>query len=378
MKKTLRTLTVILSGLFATTAHAHKAKADPPKVQLAILLDTSNSMDGLIDQAKTQLWKVVNTFIESKKDGQVPYVEVALYEYGNTGLKPANHFIRQVQPFTRDLDQLSEDLFSLKTNGGDEYCGAVIQCAINDLKWDPSGQVYKAIFVAGNEPFTQGPIDPKGACKEAIQHGVVVNTIHCGAHQAGISGGWNQGELLAEGSYMVINQDAAVVHIPAPQDKKIMTLNKRLNGTYIPFGRNGRSKKVSQMKQDANSVANASSGAALQRVVTKASGNYYNSSWDLCDASCAKGFDWTKLKDEELPMEMRILKPEARKAYVAEKLAERKKVQAEIQTLNKARKSYVAEKRKEAAKEGSETLDQVVTKTVRVQAEKKGYQFGGK
>ena len=46
-----------------------KAK-DPPKrdasIQIALLLDTSNSMDGLIDQAKSQLWSVVNEFIRYK------------------------------------------------------------------------------------------------------------------------------------------------------------------------------------------------------------------------------------------------------------------------------------------------------------------------
>ena len=29
-------------------------------IQMAILLDTSGSMDGLIEQAKAQLWKIVN------------------------------------------------------------------------------------------------------------------------------------------------------------------------------------------------------------------------------------------------------------------------------------------------------------------------------
>lgn len=42
-------------------------KEAAPLVQLAILLDTSNSMDGLIDQAKTQLWKIVNEFATAKK-----------------------------------------------------------------------------------------------------------------------------------------------------------------------------------------------------------------------------------------------------------------------------------------------------------------------
>ena len=41
-----------------------------PIVQIAILLDTSNSMDGLIGQAKTQLWKIVNEFAKAQRDGR--------------------------------------------------------------------------------------------------------------------------------------------------------------------------------------------------------------------------------------------------------------------------------------------------------------------
>ena len=35
-------------------------KEDSPEIKVALLLDTSNSMDGLIDQAKAQLWQIVN------------------------------------------------------------------------------------------------------------------------------------------------------------------------------------------------------------------------------------------------------------------------------------------------------------------------------
>ena len=88
---------------------------------------------------------------------------MALYEYGNDGLDQKADWIRQVQPFTRDLEQVSEELFRLTTHGGSEYCGSVITRAVADLKWDASPKVYKTIFIAGNEAFTQGPIDPKSA-----------------------------------------------------------------------------------------------------------------------------------------------------------------------------------------------------------------------
>jgi len=135
--KTQTTTTIAALALFTALSVANpapdpcitadKPTVDPPavidgeaenRIQIAILLDTSSSMDGLIDQAKTQLWKVVNTFIEAKHDGKAPFVEVALYEYGNNNNAAGNDWIRLVSPMTRDLDQLSRDLFALKTNGG--------------------------------------------------------------------------------------------------------------------------------------------------------------------------------------------------------------------------------------------------------------------
>ena len=135
-----------------------KAKPDPPftgtrpAVDVAILLDTSNSMDGLISQAKSQLWTIVQQFADAKKNGQTPILRVALFEYGNSNLPATEGYIRQVVQLTDDLDALSAALFTLKTRGGDEYCGQVINEAITRLAWSSEPNSYKAIFIAGNEP----------------------------------------------------------------------------------------------------------------------------------------------------------------------------------------------------------------------------------
>jgi len=55
-------------------------------IQVALLLDTSNSMDGLINQAKAQLWEIVNQLSYAKCRTVNPNLEIALYEYGNDGL----------------------------------------------------------------------------------------------------------------------------------------------------------------------------------------------------------------------------------------------------------------------------------------------------
>lgn len=343
---------------------------DGPLVQIAVLLDTSSSMSGLIEQAKTQLWKLVNEFITAKQDGKTPVVQVALYEYGKSSLRSEENWIRQIQPLTRDLDKVSEELFALTTNGGDEYCGAVIQRATKDLAWDANAKVYKAIFIAGNEPFTQGPIDSKQSCKDAVAKGIIVNTIHCGGEAQGIAEHWNQGALLADGKYLVIDQNQAIVHIEAPQDKEIVKLNEELNRTYINYGASAPAAKARQVLQDGNAFDKAQSGAAVQRTLTKVSSNYFNATWDLVDASKAKDFDIAKVKDADLPEEMKKMTIEERQAYLAKKTAERAEIQKKVLTLNQEREAYVATQRKESAK--NDTLDTAMTKALRSQAEKKG------
>lgn len=344
--------------------------ADTPLVQIAVLLDTSSSMSGLIEQAKTQLWKLVNEFITAKQDGKTPVVQVALYEYGKSSLRAEENWIRQIQPLTRDLDKVSEELFALTTNGGDEYCGAVIERATKDLVWDANPKVYKAIFIAGNEPFTQGPIDSKKSCQNAIAKGIIVNTIHCGSESQGIAEHWNQGALLADGKYLVIDQNQAIVHIEAPQDKEIVKLNEQLNSTYINYGKEAPMAKARQVAQDSNAAAKAESGAQVQRIVSKASANYCNTGWDLVDASKQKDFDITKVKEADLPEEMKKMTAEERKTYLEKKMAERDGIQKQVLALNKEREAYVATQRKESAK--TDTLDTAMTKALRSQAEKKG------
>jgi len=362
----------------ALTSHAEVVQDNALRdnealVQIAILLDTSNSMDGLIEQAKSQLWKIVNEFNDAKQGDKTPVVQIALYEYGNNNLSVGTNYIRQVLPFTRDLDKVSEQLFKLTTNGGAEYCGAVIRAALDDLQWSKEGNVYKAIFIAGNEPFTQGPVNAQEACKSAIQKGVVVNTIHCGTQSAGESGGWRTGAALAEGKFLTINQDKAIVHIDAPQDKEIIKLSIELNKTYISYGKDGARGASNQSVQDTNAEAYRQSGANVRRGLTKANANYYNGTWDLVDANKKDGVKLEKIPEADLPPELQALKPEARQTYLDEKAAEREKIQAQINKLNADREKYLAENAKGSGQD--DTLDNVIGQAVREQAKEKSITF---
>ena len=339
---------------------------EKPCIQLALLLDTSNSMDGLIDQARSQLWTVVNHLGKTKKDGQTPRLEVALYEYGNDGLDRRTGWVRQVLPFTEDLDSVSEKLFALRTNGGEEYCGKVIESCLNELAWSKSPGVYKTIFIAGNEPFTQGNVDYRTACLAAVGRGVIVNTIHCGSVDQGIAGKWDDGARIGNGKFLCIDQQKAVVAIVAPQDADIAKLSAELNKTYVPYGQFGESSLQRQSLQDsfaATAPAAAAAGAPVQRAVSKANAMYKNSKWDLVDAVVnEKTVKLDDVKDQDLPADLRGKSVQERKDYIDAKAKARGEIQQKINTLNGEREKYVAEKQREAGK--GDTLDAAMLQAV--------------
>ncbi|HMN23031.1 MAG: VWA domain-containing protein [Ignavibacteriaceae bacterium] len=341
-------------------------------IQLALLLDTSGSMDGLIDQAKSQLWKIVNELATTKKDGKSVELQVALFEYGKQSIPADEGYLRNIVPFTQDLDKISDELFKLKTNGGEEYCGRVILNAVDNLQWNKSNDQLKIIFIAGNEPFTQGNIDYKTACKKAVKNGIVVNTIFCGNYDEGVQTMWKAGADISDGKYMNIDHNADIVHIDAPQDAEIIKLGQQLNKTYIAFGKIGKEKKEMQSEQDANSMS-VSNEVMVQRSVTKSGGQYKNSTWDLVDAKKDGTLKIEDLKDEELPDEMKKMSVQERKTFIEKKEKEREQIQIKINKLNDERSKYVAQKMLE--NKNDNTLDAVMIKTIREQAKNKNYSF---
>lgn len=349
-------------------------------VDVAILLDTSNSMDGLINQAKSQLWTIVEQFAKAKKHGKTPVLRVALFEYGNNGLPAAEGYIRQVVPLTDDLDKLSEALFSLTTNGGDEYCGQVIDQALTRLDWSSEPGAYKAIFIAGNESFTQGSVDYRDSCRRAIEMGFVVNTIHCGSHHNGVQGKWQDGAMMAEGEFFNINQDRKVVSIQCPQDEIILRLNTELNRTYLWYGTRATREGygANQLRQDANAESLGKS-VAVGRAGAKSGSAYQNRNRCLVDTYMADSRILEKVKVEELPDQLQKLSVEKREKYVKDMLAKRKSLQSQIAAAAKQRDAYLAEERKRLAEEGGQdTLGDAVVAAVVKQLSKSGFETGSK
>jgi hypothetical protein len=382
MKKVILYTTLLATTL--TFANCHKSAAKPvanleipvavkdgnTKIQVALLLDTSNSMDGLIEQAKSRLWNIVNTLTTLKYNGKTPDIEIGLYEYGNDGLSSESNFIRQVAPLTTDLDLISEKLFSLRTNGGSEYCGAVIQEATKKLQWGKDNNNMKLVYVCGNEPFNQGNVNYKEAISDALKNNIYINTIFCGGQAEGISGYWKDGADYGKGKFFNIDSNKIIEYIVTPYDVEITRCNEQINKTYISYGSKGREKKMNQEAQDSN-ARGVSSANYTERAVSKSKVAYKNDSWDLVDKAKTDDKAIDNLKEEELPAELKNKSKAEIKTYISTKTKERETVQKEIAELAKKRQAYIDTEAKKTKTQ--DDLGNAITTSIVAFAKVKGY-----
>lgn len=344
-------------------------KTSSTKIQVAILLDVSNSMDGLIEQAKAQLWNMVNVMGKAEgTNNQSPEIEIALYEYGRTTNDSKQGYIKQINGFIKDLDDLSKNLFKLTTNGGDEYCTNVIYTSLNELTWDVAATNYKVIFIAGNEDFLQGDVSFSKACEEAKKKGVIINTIYCGDRNQGLKEHWNLPEC-GNGSFTNINQDAKIQDIPTPFDSMIITLNDQLNKTYVAYGAAGAASFEKQGEVDKLNYSSNKS-AMLKRAAVKGQSKLYrNSGWDLVDAFDDDSSFIAKVDLKTLTGELKNKSRADLLKYVTEKKNQRGNIQKNIAELNTKRESFLAAERARAATNKSEaTLESEVERIIKQQA----------
>ena len=342
-------------------------------IQVALLLDTSNSMDGLIDQAKSRLWNIVNTLTTLKYEGKTPMIQISLYEYGNDGISNKN-WVRQVTPLTQDLDLISEKLFALRTNGGTEYCGAVIKDAVDELQWNSNNSnAMKLVYIAGNEAFNQEGINYKEAISDAQKKNIFINTIYCGDAETGIRTFWKDGADVGKGKYFNIDSNRKVVYIATPYDDQISQYNVRLNNTYIGYGRTGFEKKAVQETQDRN-AASMSASNAVERTVSKTKkAAYKNDSWDLVDKAESDREYLSKLKEEELPKELKGKSKAEIAAFVETKSKERATLQKEIEVLAVKRQQFIDTETQKRGGSDSDDLGKAIATSIYEIGKMKGF-----
>lgn len=311
-------------------------RQDRSRIQLALILDTSGSMDDLIDQARGQMWSMVHEIMYNT-DGEQPILEIALYEYGSSSLSRRDDFIALHVPFTTDLDWIADELFTLRTSGRAEYHGAAVARAADELNWSNDPRDLKLIFIAGNEDFDQGPVDFRQAMAIAASRDISVNTIFCGDYTRGQRLGWEEGAYFGGGDYMAIGNYQRDRNNDPRFQSQLMSLNQSYNATYIPYGAYGATRYQRLSRVD-NYAYGYGQTVIINRTLVKVSPGYSCADWDLVDAYRYGLIDLRTIRTSDLPPNMRRMNFNQRQAYLVRMQNERDRLRGQIRTIAEPRR----------------------------------------
>ncbi|MFT6197611.1 MAG: hypothetical protein ACJAXY_001950 [Nonlabens sp.] len=172
---------------------------------------------------------------------------------------------------------------------------------------------------------------------------------------------------------MNLDHNQKSTYVATPYDDEILEWNKKLNDTYVYYGRQGQDKKEVQIYMD-EVVEEVSTQANVKRSVAKSSVNYRNSSWDLVDAMDDKDAKKEVFKEENLatlPDSIRHKSNEEITAFAKAKKQERIAIQNKIKEHNKKRDQYIA------AQSLTETnaLESAMFQAIKKQSVSKNYQW---
>lgn len=355
-----------MTALFALAFGLSAAAADPiataappiphtdgvRNIDLVVCLDTSGSMERLIDSARGRLWDVVNRLHEA---APAATIRVGLLSYGSpVGSRADQGWVVHRSALTTDLDSVYAEMTGLRTAGGDEYVGWVVHDAVHMMDWTADGA--RMIFVAGNESADQGRSlhDFREEVAAARARGILVNALFAGDAAQGTQELWAQVATAGGGAYAAIDMAEGTRQISSPVDARLQELNAALNRTYVPYGALGGEGKSRQLQMDEASAALGLGGLG-SRAATKGSGAYSNAHWDLLDGVQQGTVDLGEAAG--LPPEIAGLSEAQRRAWVEEKRAERARIQAEIQAAGAERARYVEAQRSEARSRGAISFD---------------------
>lgn len=342
-------------------------------IDLVICLDTSGSMEGLINSARARLWDIVNSLAKARP---LPQLRVGLITYGSPSRSnAANGWLVKQTDLTTDLDTVYAKMMILRTDGGDEFVGWALRRALDWMQWSNDPKALKLVFIAGNESADQASevFNFRYVAEDARNRGITVNSIYCGDREMGVRERWDQVASCGGGSYSAIDMRCGTLQIETPHDKVLLELNMKLNATYVPYGRLGEAGRERQLEQDRN-AGRVGIASSASRAAAKGTQLYDNSGWDLVDGVEKKKTRVRELKESELPPAMQAMVPEERERFVETQARARADIQKQIAEVSLAREEFLRDARAQSAG-GKQALDEAMIDALRSQAKAKGFKF---
>ncbi|MEM6927727.1 MAG: vWA domain-containing protein, partial [Myxococcota bacterium] len=316
------------------------------QVELVFVIDTTGSMSGLIEGAKETIWSVVNDFASQQPR---PDVRVGIVAYRDRG----DHYVTSALPLTSDLDGVYARLVSLRAQGGNDTPESVVRAlevAVGEQPWTRQGRVFRSIFLVGDAPDKHYADEPSAGevVSRARGSGIYVNAIQCGS----ITGTASEFQAIAkkgEGTFRAVAQDGAVERLATPQDPQLDALRQQLQRTALPWGSAAEQAQTSQKLQMYDDASLGTNASRLS-VLSKSGGKIVTGEGrgDLIDELQEGRVVLSQIPEDQLPEALRKLSAAERVLEVDRRIAERKRLQAEIVGVVEDRDAWVTEARRKA------------------------------
>jgi hypothetical protein len=365
---TTRVFVLAAAALLSTAAFSESdAKST---VEVAFVLDTTGSMGGLIEGAKRKIWSIATAIVDSNPDADIRMGLVAYRDIGDD-------YVTKTFDLTTDIQDLYARLLELKARGGGDWPESVneaLDVAVNKLQWTLGSDTRRIVFLVGDAPphmdYAQDIKYPT-TLAVAKQKGIIVNAVLAGEARD-TERVWRDIAQNGNGRFIPIPQDGGkVVIIETPYDDDIIILQKQINGTVIPYGPRAFQKRTEDKTMQLSQVAAAAPAAASEMASylnkrAMVSSEAVTGDGDLVSDVAAGRQKLASVKDEELPDNLRALKPEQRAAELDKQMKDRKALNEKLAALVAKRDKYVTEHREKSPPKAS-SFDRAVEETLRAQ-----------
>ena len=318
------------------------------EVEIVFCLDATGSMSGLIGTAKEKIWSIVS---EIAQDTSVSDIKLGMVFYRDRG----DRFVTLQIDMVEDLDSVYTELLAFEANGGGDTPESLNQAlheAVHKMKWSPSNEIYKTIFVVGDCPphmdykndvlYTQ-------SCKEANEKGIVINTIKLGRSCRQAIYHFSEIAKCAQGKYLNLDQNATDYSITTPYDDQINEISKEIDDSRIYYGTESQreinyEKKSKSMDLYENSSANAISERSAFKS-SKAGKKAWMGRQELLNDVEKGRVKVSDISEEQLPKELKNMSSKDKENYINERINSRKENENKLVEINKKRAEYIKDEK---------------------------------
>jgi hypothetical protein len=309
-------------------------------IDVVFAVDTTGSMDRLIDGAKRTVWSIATHIRQTDPNANL---RIGLVAYRDIG----DDYVTKPFALTGDLDAVYAELTKYEAAGGGdspEHVAAALRDALG-MRWRAGAK--KLVFVVGDAP--PGPRDDTQPydvlAREAGTSGIIINTVRCGTDPT-TALAFQRIASLGSGEYSTIAQDGGVQQVATPYDERLGVVSASIDGTAVIAGdeaaRAAHSARMEAAaaapmpaKADRASYYTKKARVAKGRADVRADG-------DLVGAYATGGLDVAKVAKESLPADLRDKSAPELKAELERRAEQRKLAQREMDELTRKRDEYLS------------------------------------